>query len=233
MKLDEIILLEHDSCDALTATILELPPALRREKVIDLRIGNVLWLPDDRPQHVYLLQTGKVEIRETSLSGKSVLLQTVKPGEIFGYLCFCGHRNEPIGTEARVAIPGTVRRTSYRDFSSAVAHSASVATRLTEALCSRLSSAERRNRILTIHNASRRLATLLHRLALAKQEQSATPPNIVPLYITHAELAAQASLTRPHTTVLMTRFRKLGYVAYGRGTAIQVHLKRAKLLLEE
>ena len=233
MKLDDLTFPEHGSCDALTATILDLPPALRREKVIDLQIGNVLWTPDDRPQYVYLLETGKVEVRATTPSGKSVLLETVRPGEIFGYLCFCSHRSEPHGTEARVAASGTVRRTSYQEFNSAVARSASVAARLTEALCSRVSNAERRHRILTIHNASKRLATLLHQLALAKQQQSATLPKIVPLYISHAELAAQASLTRPHTTVLMTRFRKLGYVAYGRGTAIQVHVQKTRRFSEE
>lgn len=225
MELNNISFTSHESCDALTSSILEMPGASRREKRKVLRNGQILWTPIDRPKQVFVLENGRIEVTETNRSGKSAVMQIVRPGEIFGYLCFCDHRLEAHGTEARATIASSVLVTDYEAFRVALNRSSTLAVRLTEALCGRVVEAERRIRVLAIHDAKKRLATLLHQLASAKQTATSAHHGFGSIHLSHAEIAALASLTRPHTTVIMTRFRKLGCIAYDRGTAIKVNLE--------
>ena len=159
------------------------------------------------------------------------MIQVVHPGDLFGYFCFCNHRSEPLGTEARATTASTVLRTDYEKFRAALNRTPAIGVHLTEALCLRIAEAERRIRIPAIHDAKKRLATLLYQLAMAKQMAAPAPQGLVPIHRSHAELAAQCSLTRPHTTVLMTRFRELGCITYGRGTAIKVHMEHLASLI--
>jgi hypothetical protein len=48
--------------------------------------------------------------------------------------------------------------------------------------------------------------------------------------VSHAELADRVAMTRPHTTVLMTRFRKQHLVYYRRNSALTVHVRRLREL---
>jgi CRP/FNR family cyclic AMP-dependent transcriptional regulator len=226
MDLDAFHFDQHRSCESLTASIAALPRPQECEKPIIFQENEFIWMATDRPSHLYTLKSGRVEITETNRRGRSTLVRMVEPGQMFGYLCFCPHRNEARGTEARTITASVVYRTGYKNFKKVLSKDPSAVSRLVENLCLRSSEADRRAGMLAIHDAKKRLATLLHQLATTQAEKSPSRKGPIALYTSHAELAAFASLTRPHTTVLMNRFRALGCVSYERGTAIRVNLKR-------
>jgi len=226
MDLDAFHFDQHRSCESLTSSIAALPRPRECEKPIPFQENEFIWLATDLPSHVYTLESGRIEITETDRKGKSTLVRIVESGQMFGYLCFCAYRFEPRGTEARATTSSVVYRTGYEDFRAVLGRDPGAVSRLMENLCLRASEADRRASILAIHDAKKRLATLLHQLATIHAERVSSHEGSIALYTSHAELAALASLTRPHTTVLMNRFRALGCVSYGRGTAIKVHLRR-------
>jgi CRP/FNR family transcriptional regulator, cyclic AMP receptor protein len=226
MNLDAFHFDQHSSCESLTASIASLPRPQECEKPIVFQESEFIWLATDAPLHLYTLKSGRVEITETNRKGKSTLVRIVEPGQMFGYLCFCPHRDEPRGTEARAISSSVAYRTGYKNFKAVLSKDPSAVSRLVENLCLRSFEADRRASMLAIHDAKKRLATLLLQLATIRAEKLLSHKGPIALYTSHAELAALASLTRPHTTVLMNRFRALGCVGYGRGTAISVYVRR-------
>lgn len=232
MNLEQIHFRTHDQCEALTESILSLPAQTRRERRLALSAKQLLWKAADTASYVYRLESGRVEVTEADQDGRVTAAHIIEPGQTFGALCFCDHRNEPSGMEARCLTQSIVLRTGYEDFKHAVKTDKEAASRLVEALCARVATAELRNRVLVIHDARKRLATLLHQLAMTKQAELGKELNAVHLHVSHAYLATHASLTRPHTTVLMTRLRALGYIDYQRGSAIEVKLQKLRLIFE-
>ena len=233
MNLDALHLGNHEQCEALTAALLAEPSALqpsarpRPETVVP---GAFLWRASDVPRDVFLLQSGRIDIAELDSTGNRTLVQIVAPGQIFGYLCFCDHRNEPHGTEARGALLSNVLRSSYHAFQLSLRRSSASVDGLVAALCTRTAQAERRARMLAAHQADRRLAMLL--LQLCQTARQADGLSHVTLRFSQAELAELAALTRPHTTVLLTRFRAAGLVRYTRGKPLEVHSARLQQFLD-
>ena len=231
MELNSISFANHDSCEALTSSVRDIAGLLGLEQRKSFRCGELLWIALDMPTQVFVLQEGRVEITETDRAGRSLVTQIVRPGDVFGYLCFCDHRFEPQGTEARATAQSTVLRIEYEAFRRRLKRSSSAAICLTEALCNRVADLERRARVLAIHDAQQRLGTLLHQLATANLVTERVNRKRVVVHATHAELASRAALTRPHTTVLMTRLRGLGCVTYKRGSAITVDLAKLAVIV--
>lgn len=46
--------------------------------------GKILSLPGDNLQHLYLLEKGEVKVSKYSADGREVILEFIKPGEVFG-----------------------------------------------------------------------------------------------------------------------------------------------------
>ena len=164
MELSKLHFESHDSCEALTASIMSLPGSDRRERRITYAQNEALWLPSSTPNQVYVLMEGRIEIRAVGADGRSTRLQTVEPGQMFGYLCFCSHRSEPMATEACALAKSTLLRTSADSFGRALRQSSLIATHLLSAVCVKASAADERVRMLAVHNARKRLLTLLHDL---------------------------------------------------------------------
>ena len=232
MDLNAIELADHGACEVLTGTAISLGLASRAQRRVKLRTGQTLWHAADTPAYVYTLEPGRVEITETDRQGRLRLCRVVEPGEMFGYLCFCSHRFEPMETEARATCPSEVQRNGREEFRRRLAHDEGARARLLETLCARVSESNRRASMLAIHDAQRRLATLLLQMVATRTAGQNAPDSLASLRVSHAELAAQAALTRSHTTVVMTRLRGLGCVRYGRGTHLQIDTAALGRLLQ-
>lgn len=232
MELSKLHFEHHDSCEALTASIMSLPSSDRHERRFTCAQNERLWLPSSTPNHVYILVEGRVEIRATDADGRFTRLQTVSPGQMFGHLCFCSHRFEPMATEACTLTKSTLLRTSSDIFEQALKHSSLIATHLLSAVCAKASAADERVRMLAIHNARKRLLTLLYDLYLRQNRKYSKVETKALLYVSHADLASVACLTRSHVTTLMNRLRLEGLISYQRGSAIQLNLSKISLALQ-
>jgi CRP-like cAMP-binding protein len=211
---------------------MSLPGSDRRERRFTCAQNKTLWLLSSTPSHVYVLVEGRIEISATDADGRCTRLQTVDPGQMFGYLCFCSHRFEPMATEARALTMSTLLRTSADTFEKALKHSSLIATHLLSAVCAKASVADERVRMLAIHNARKRLLTLLYDLYLHQNREGSKAEAKAFLHVTHADLASIACLTRTHVTTLMNRLRLEGLISYKRGSAVQLNLSKISSALQ-
>jgi CRP-like cAMP-binding protein len=222
MELSKLHFEHHDSCEALTASIMSLPSSDRRERRFTCARNETLWLPSSTPSHVYVLVDGRIEIRATDADGRYTRLQTIDPGQMFGYLCFCSHS----------LTKSTLLRTSADTFEKALRHSSLIATNLLSAVCAKASAADERVRMLAIRDARKRLLTLMHDLYLRQKREGSKAEAKALLHVSHADLASIACLTRTHVTTLMNRLRLEGLISYRRGSAVQLNLSRISSALQ-
>jgi CRP-like cAMP-binding protein len=128
-----------------------------------------------------------------------------------------------MATEACALTKSTLLRTSADAFEKALKHSSLIATHLLSAVCAKASAADERVRMLAIHNARKRLLTLLNDLYLRQNPEGSKAEAKALLHISHVDLASVACLTRTHVTTLMNRLRLEGLVSYQRGSAIKLN----------
>jgi CRP/FNR family transcriptional regulator, cyclic AMP receptor protein len=215
----------HEQCEYLTSTMME--TALSdgvRLKPRHYGAGLSVWRIGTLPDCVYRLKEGRVHLVSVDTSGNELLLRTLRPGETFGEVCFCEHRHEPDGIIARTVTPCEILQITYNDFRRSMRHDPELAESVLKEFCERLAELERRTQILALHDATHRLKQLLLHLARSKGARSRDARGNVCLTITHSELAAMSALSRPHVSLLMTRFRKRGWVSYRRNSPVKVHL---------
>ena len=231
MNLLDIALEDHQECEALTEAILDVPELQRCARRLSYAAGEAIWSGATRPEHVYLLTGGKVRISADDAEGRRAEVETIEPGQVFGYLCFCSHRNEPVGTEARAVVASSAVRTSLEVFARAARRSSQLSSLLTQALCVRAAESHARARLLAIRSARHRLLTLLLHTLEAKARKTGSHGEDVRLHVSHMQLAEAACLTRTHVSTLMARFREEGLLRYGRGTAVEGSLTRLRAAL--
>jgi CRP/FNR family cyclic AMP-dependent transcriptional regulator len=221
----------HDECDALTSTVgdgfAQIEPFGRLRQY---RRDACVWLGDDKPDRVYLLKAGRVEITALDSAGDQHIIRVVNTGEIFGELCFCAHRGEHLGTIARATTISQIAEASYKDFLQSLRNDAAGTVMILETWCRRVAQLERRTRILACHDARKRLALALIDFCEQRGAAKEPGPDRFVLTVSHAELAGYVAMTRPHTTVLMTRLRSENLISYSRNSPLTVNLARLRRL---
>ena len=224
--------LSHDECDALSFAA---GKQIQQRGTVAGRVrtytaNGCIWLADDLPERIYLLQSGRVEISAINAEGAQSVLRIVEPGELFGELCFCAHRGEHLGTVARALTKSAVIENSYDTFACSLRYEDGSAARLLETFCRRVADMERRTRMLTCHNARKRVALALIDLCELRGLARQGKKDRTVLAISHTELAGRIAMTRSHTTVVMTRLRAEGLIAYDRNSPLTVNLGRLRKL---
>lgn len=218
---------DHTQCEVLTEVAgAQLLTRMLRPKVRRYDAGAVVWTADDRPTRLFTLKAGRVEIASLDASGRETLVQSVKPGELFGELCFCACKGEPLGTVARSMVVSKVIELPIKEFQSCLHRNSDVLNNVLKTFCVRLADAEQRTRILAIHDAQERLQQLLLYLARKRGGPTYSRNDRCIFTVSHTELAALAALSRPHVTLLMTKLRSCSIVSYRRGSALSVHLSK-------
>lgn len=228
--------LSHYECDVLTSAAAEQiesnqiqgnPETGRLRTYVK---NACVWLPDDVAERIYLLKSGRIEIASTDARGGQELIRIVEPGELFGELCFCTHKREPLGTVARALTKSIVVEGSYDDIRRSMSGGGTSATRLLETFCRRVADMERRTRVLACRDARKRLAMALIDLCELRGAVKQEAGDCAVITVSHAELADRVAMTRSHTTVLMNRFRKQHLVSYKRNSALTVYIRRLRKL---
>jgi CRP-like cAMP-binding protein len=193
--------------------------------------GSSVWTPDRVADRLFGLLSGRVQITSVEANGRERLLRTIEPGDTFGELCFCSHRDEPCGTTAQALASSTVIEISYEIFSTLLRRNPGLMTRVVGMFCIRLAEAEERARILAFHDAKQRLGWLLLHVASVRGRPNATGTTAV-LSTSHAELASLGALSRAHVSVTMVGLRRRGLVSYRRGSPLTVNVARLRAALE-
>jgi CRP/FNR family transcriptional regulator len=173
----------------------------------------MIYGPDKLSKSMYLVVTGTVGISHIAENGSEVLLEIVRPDELFGESAFLDFSRRP---EQSTAIERAKLMTwAISDIEDLVIKRPRLAVALIQILAQRNAEFTRRIESLAVDSVERRLArSLLHfseRLGSLEVDGSV---RMMPF--THEMLSRYVGTTREVITQYMNQFRKRGFLTYSR-----------------
>lgn len=175
--------------------------------------GQIIYGPDRLSKSLYLVISGKVLISRIADEGSEVILEIVRPDELFGESAFL---DLPYRSEQATALEKvTVMTWPISDMEGLVTKRPRLALALVQVLAQRNAEFSSRIESLSLDSIERRLARTLVRFSerLGKPEEDGSV-KLMPL--THELLSRYVGTSREIVTQYMNRFRKQGYVSYSR-----------------
>lgn len=181
--------------------------------VTEYRKGQTIYGPNERSNSIYLVVAGIVEISQMANDGDEVLLDLIRPDELFGESAFL---DIPLASERAVAIEQTrLMSWNVSDMENLVQKRPRLAVALLQIFARRNGEFTRRIESFALDSIEQRLARSLIRFS----ERLGTPEGdgvVRMMPLTHKLLSRHVGTTREVVTHYMTRFRKLGHVSYSR-----------------
>jgi CRP/FNR family transcriptional regulator len=175
--------------------------------------GQTIYGPDCLSKSIYLVVTGKVGISQIAEKGREVLLDIVRPDELFGESAFLdGLRRSEQATAIEKA---KLMTWAVSDMEDLVMKRPRLAVALLQILAQRNAELTCRIESFSIDTIERRLARSLLRFA----ERLGTPGEdgaVRMMPITHMLLSRYVGTSREIISHYMSQFRKQGYVNYSR-----------------
>lgn len=175
--------------------------------------GQIIYSPDNISRSVYLVLAGKVGISRIAVDGSEVLLEIVRPDEMFGGSAFLAgpHPSE----QAKAIEKGEFMAWAVSDMEDLVTKRPRLAVAMLQILAQRGEELARRIESFALDSIEQRLArSLIH---FADRMGTQTEDGAVQMIaMTHKLLSTYVGTTREIVTHHMNRFRKMGYVDYSR-----------------
>ncbi len=169
--------------------------------------GQLLYLPGNSSDAVYLLKKGRVKISRVNDAGREVLLTILEPGEIFGEVGAV--TREPRETLVQALEKSLVCKIRREDFDQYLHKYPHVGGRIIKLMGARLRTIESRIGELVFKSAPARLATVLLNLA----ETMGQPEDRgirLQARLTHQNLASLIGTSRETASTLISRFSQRG-----------------------
>lgn len=162
--------------------------------------GNLVYLPTESSDSVFLLLSGRIKLYHITSDGKQALLALIEPGELFGELAILdgGDRDE----YAEAMLKATILRIPGQIIQELMQHHAEVSLGVTKLMGLRRQRVEQRLKSLLFRSNRDRLTHLL--LELAEKYGQFTPEGVlINIKLSHQELASIIGSTRETVTVLL------------------------------
>jgi CRP-like cAMP-binding protein len=180
---------------------------------VDYRKGQIVYGPDQPSANIFLIAAGKVKLSQIAADGREILLEIIRPEELFGESAFVnGHRR----TEQATALESTrLMIWPICAVEDLVTKRPRLAVSLLQISAQRSVDFAHRIESFSIDNVERRLARSLIRFSdrLGTAEEDG---GIRMMPFTHELLSRHVGTTREIVTVHMNHFRKQGYLRYSR-----------------
>ena len=191
--------------DAFTAEL------ARRCRLRRLQKGEILFLQSDRADAAYLVRSGSISLFLTSLDGRELVVNEMRPGDLLGELAMLIDMSRSTAAIARlttevVVIPRQV-------FLAALDAEPRLARRLLEIVAYRLNSSSYRESSLAFLDAEARLANLLLQLDAESSDKGY-------VIISQSELAQRLGLARQTVANILGKWRRFGWLITGRGRIV-------------
>jgi CRP/FNR family cyclic AMP-dependent transcriptional regulator len=175
--------------------------------------GQIVYGPDQPSTNIYLLAAGKVKLSQIAQDGTEVLLEIIRPEELFGESAFVsGHRRTEQATALESAQLMMWPISAVEDL---VTKRPRLAVSLLQISAQRTVDFAHRIESFSIDNIARRLARSLIRFS----ERLGTPKgdgSVRMMPFTHELLSRYIGTSREIVTFYMNQFRKQGYLRYSR-----------------
>jgi CRP/FNR family transcriptional regulator, cyclic AMP receptor protein len=177
--------------------------------------GDAVYTQGDAADSVFFVESGWVKMATLAAGGKEAVVALRGPGE------FCGSRSllgVPRSSTATALTDCTVVQVTTRALIRLLREMPDFAEMYTTYLV-RQGMHDQQNVVdhLT-HSAEQRLARMLLRLA-----DNGLGESSIPTKISQALFAQMVGTTRPRVSFFMSRFRRQGFIEYGRDGRVRVH----------
>jgi CRP/FNR family transcriptional regulator, cyclic AMP receptor protein len=191
----------------------ELEDLAKRTPDTFLEQDDILYVPTEGTERLFVLKKGRVQLYEIDQSGEEITLSVIEDGNVFGEMALTGQSLS--GIYVRALTPSTVVSLRREDLEDLIMKKPEVGLRLVRELAERLHASERRYADVVGKDVPARLATLILTLvdtegvilSLVDSERAVSTQSYrIPTRYTHEQLASMIGCKR----VAVTRaFRKL------------------------
>jgi CRP/FNR family transcriptional regulator, cyclic AMP receptor protein len=183
----------------------------RAGKFVQVEKGQFIFFQSDPSEKVYLVRLGLVSIVLESPDGREMVINEMRPGDLFGEVGVLTGR--PRSASAIVRKEGILLELPRQAFLGILAAEPTLARRILDVTANRLRGSSERESALAFLDAQARLARLL--LQLEELEEQKTERGYVT--ISQEELAQRTGQTRQTVAKALGRWRRAGWLITGRG----------------
>jgi CRP-like cAMP-binding protein len=187
---------------------------------------QTIFVQGDSSDAVFYIQKGKVKLTVVSESGKEATIGILSEGAFFGESCLTG---QPLRLCSATAMTDcTVMRINKKSMTDVLHGEHAFSDMFVAYLLTRNIRYEEDLVDQLFNSSEKRLARVL--LLLAHFGKDGKPESVIPK-ISQEALAEMVGTTRSRVSFFMNRFRKLGFIDYHTGDALQVHSSLLNIVL--
>jgi CRP-like cAMP-binding protein len=189
---------------------------------------QTIFVQGDSSDAVFYIQKGKVKLTVVSHRGKEATIAILGEGEFFGEGCLTG---QPLRLSSATAMTDcSVMRIDKPAMMEVLHREHAFSDMFVAYLLTRNIRYEEDLVDQLFNSSEKRLARVL--LLLAHFGKEGKPEVAIPK-ITQETLAEMVGTTRSRVSFFMNRFRKLGFIDYQTGDALQVHSSLLNIVLHD
>jgi CRP/FNR family cyclic AMP-dependent transcriptional regulator len=194
--------------------------------IVLFRKGQTICLQGDATKDVFYIEKGHVELKVESKRGKETVLAILHRGDYFGAGCMTG---QTFRTETAIALtPCTILVIEKKEMTHALHNGHEFSDHFIGCLLGRNIRIEQDLIDQHLNSCEERLARAL--LLVARYDKIRKRTAVIPK-INHGTLGGLIGSTRSRVSYFMSKFKKLGYIEYGKG--LRVHNSSLRGVLKD
>jgi len=197
-------------------------------KILAFRKKRPIFVQGDLSDAVFYIQKGKVKLTVVSKTGKEATIGILKEDDFFGEACLMG---QPLRLCSATALTDcSVMRVEKKTMLEVLHEERAMSDVFVAYLLTRNIRYEEDLVDQLFNSSEKRLARML--LMLAHFGKEGEPQPVIPK-ISQETLAQMVGTTRSRINFFMNRFKKLGFIDYGRRSELQVHGALINVILHD
>jgi CRP/FNR family transcriptional regulator, cyclic AMP receptor protein len=171
--------------------------------------NSLILLEEETKNYMYIVFSGKVKVVQTHTEGRVQILAIHKKGDFFGEMALLDGKTQPASVLALEDT--TVGLIAKADFESLLLKNESMTKQIIFMLCKRLRESWLMLRVLSFADAEHRVRAVLTHVGTL-YGISDLRGTVIPLKLTHKEIADYAALARETVSRMMVRFSRAGEI---------------------
>jgi CRP/FNR family transcriptional regulator, cyclic AMP receptor protein len=197
-------------------------------KIVAFAKTQTIFVQGDSSDTVFYIQKGKVKLTVVSKVGKEATIGILNDGDFFGEGCLAG---QPLRLCSATAMTeSTVMKIDKKSMVEVLHREHAFSDTFVAYLLTRNIRYEEDLVDQLFNSSEKRLARIL--LLLAHFGKEGKPEIVIPK-MSQETLAEMIGTTRSRVSFFMNRFRKLGFIDYQAGDALQVHSSLLNIVLHD
>jgi CRP/FNR family transcriptional regulator, cyclic AMP receptor protein len=173
------------------------------------RKNSIILSEEETNEYMYIVFSGRIKVIQISDEGKEQILVIRKKGDYFGEMSILDGKTQPATVVAME--DSTIGLISRNNFESILLKNEKVLNQIIYMLCERLRESWFMLRVLSFDDAENRVRAVLNHVG-SQYGVKDLRGFIIPLKLTHQEIADYASLARETVTRLLSRFSQAGEI---------------------